>query len=152
MTYSTRPPVNPRFSSPPDQLDGLLHRFYRAQWPDPWPAAPRVASECKTTPVPRQLSMVRFFRPPARVAVAACVALLVIGYVALQSWFPDPRARPTNAGKVDLKSNEFARPLLKTGHSLDRTPSGQPVGVDVQKSPDNPKSFRIHIEQLPTKK
>jgi hypothetical protein len=88
MTYSTRPPVHPRFSSPPDELDGMLCRFYRAQLPDPWPGPPTVPSLEKTAQVPRKLS---FFRLPARVAVAAAVALLVFGYLALQSWFPDPR-------------------------------------------------------------
>jgi hypothetical protein len=149
MTYSTRPPVNPRFASPPDELDGLLRRFYRAQLPHPWPAPPGLASEPQTTEAPRKLGVARLFRGATRVAVAAAVAFLVIGYLALQSWFPDPR--PTN-GKPELQNGLFARPLLKPGHSVDRTPSGQRVGVDVQQSPNDPKSFIIRVEPLPAKK
>ena len=29
MTYSTRPPVNPRLALPFDELDGELRRFFR---------------------------------------------------------------------------------------------------------------------------
>jgi len=93
--YPTRPPVNPRFSSPPsDELDGLLRQFFRSQLPSPWPEAPQVSCEQKTIATPGKLGHTGFFRPRMRLAVAACVAFLVIGYVGLQSWFPDPKPAP----------------------------------------------------------
>ena len=147
MTYSTRPPVNPRLVLVGlDEVDGALRQYFRSAMPEPWPAAPRVAEE-KTTPEPRRLTLVRFFRVPVRLAVAACVALLVIGYLALQSWFPDPQ--PVTGPQVDSPAIGL-RPL-SPGHSLDRTKSGRPVGVEVQPA-SKAKSQIIVIEELPAKK
>jgi hypothetical protein len=146
MTYSIRPPVNPRFTSPPDELDGVLRRYFLAQLPQPWPAPPRLASTEQTPAVPRRLAVGRFFRIATRCAVAAAVAFLVVGYLALQGWFPDPKpAKPSPlAPGIEMG--------LKPGHSIDRTPSGQRVDVDVQQSPNDPKSFIIRVGPLPAKK
>jgi hypothetical protein len=149
MTYSIRPPVNPRFTSPPDELDGVLRRYFLAQLPQPWPAPPRLASDEQTPPASPRLAVGRYFRVATRCAVAAAVAFLVIGYLALQGWFPDPKP---SGSKPDLEIGPFARPLLRSGHSVDRTPRGQRVGVDVQQSPNDPKSFIIRVEPLPAKK
>ena len=114
--------------------------------PEPWPAAPRVAEE-KTTPEPRRLTWGRFFRASSgRFAIAACVALLVSGYLGLQAWFPDPR--PVAAPGIG--SGEFGK-LLRPGYEFDRTKSGRPVGVEVQ-PPSRGKSQIIVIEELPAKK
>jgi hypothetical protein len=135
MTQSTRPPVFPRFAAPPpDEVDGLLRRFFRAQMPSPWPKAP-VASEYKTTSPSRRLAVVRFFRPTIRLAVAAAVALLVIGYLALQSWFPDPRA--LNPAPADNQ------------HPMGQLPK---VKLHEQKSPTNPGAQLIVVEELPPSK
>jgi hypothetical protein len=133
MTYSTRPPVNPRFASPPDELDGLLRRFYRAQLPQPWPAPPRLESEQQTTEAPRKLAVARLFRGATRVAVAAAVAFLVIGYLALQGWFPDPR--PTSA-KPQLQRDQFARKLK----------------IEESKPANNPDARLIVVEDLGARK
>lgn len=142
MTHSSPPPVRGRLSGSRDDLDGVLRRFFHAEMPNPWPGAPRGT----TTPaVP--LSRQRFLRPSVRFATAACVALLVVGYLSLQSWFPDPK--PVQNG-VD-HSAPFAT-TLQRGHAIDRTRSGQPVGVDVIPAPNNPKSFIIRVEELPSSK
>ena len=128
-------------------MDGALRQYFRAEMPEPWPAAPRVADEETARPERRRWSLGRFVRVPTRAAVAACVALLVIGYLALQSWFPDPQ--PFAGPQVDSPAIGF-RPL-SPGHSLDRTKSGRPVGVEVQPA-SKAKSQIIVIEELPAKK
>jgi hypothetical protein len=142
MTYQTRPPVNPRFSSPPlDELDGLLRRFYRTQMPDPWPAAPRVASAEETPPSPRRVAVGRFFRPTLRVALAAAVAFLVIGYLALQGWFPDPSVKPASSQMLDTGSGIGSRlPQPK-----------RQVPSDVQQKASNSGGPMI-FKELPAKK
>jgi hypothetical protein len=112
--------------------------------PDPWPAAPAVASEYKTTPRPRRLAHGRFFR----LALAACVAALVIGYLAVQAWFPEPK--PVVPNGVD-GSHPHATPLLKPGNMiLDRTKNGRPARVEEQPLQNNSKL--IVVEELPAKK
>jgi hypothetical protein len=94
MMYPTRPPVNYRLAaSRNDDVEELLRRFYRSEMAQPWPDAPAVTPLVKEAPRPRRLAIGRFFRTPARLAIAASVALLVIGYLALQTWFPDPKPR-----------------------------------------------------------
>jgi hypothetical protein len=118
MTYSTRPPINLRFTSPPDEVDGLLRRFYRAQLPVPWPAPPQVPVE-QPTPQPQRLAVSRFFRLD-RLAVAAAVVLLVIGYLALQGWFPDPK--PNKPANSLTPGGEIGRKLK----IIERQPTNNP--------------------------
>jgi hypothetical protein len=88
MSFSTRPPLNDRFAvTRTDEVDEVLRCFYRAEMPHPWPAAPVVKAEAP----PRRLGLGHFFRVPGRLAIAASVAALVIGYLMLQAWFPDPK-------------------------------------------------------------
>jgi len=83
--------MNHRFGAPStDEVDELLRRFFRAEMPGEWPAAPVVEVAPRPRVLPRR-TVVRFFRAPARLAVAAAVALLVIGYLSLQAWFPEPQ-------------------------------------------------------------
>jgi hypothetical protein len=136
MTQSTRPPVFPRIAStPPDEVDGLLRRFFRAQMPSPWPKAPET-SEYKTMTPSRSLAVLRFFRPSIRLAVAAAVAALVIGYLALQSWFPDPKAVNPSAADND---HQLGSKLPK-------------IKLQEQKSPTNPGAQLIIVEELPPSK
>jgi hypothetical protein len=92
MMYPTRQPMNHRFASTrTGEVEQVLRCFYRAEMPEPWPAAPNVAWAEPKPPQPQRLALGRFFRIPGRVAIAASVALLVIGYLLVQAWFPDPK-------------------------------------------------------------
>jgi len=73
-------------------VDGLLRDYFEAEMPQPWPAfkAP------KQTRGKRPVSS--WSRYSSRVALAACVALLVAGYMALAGFFPT--RTPTN-GVID---------------------------------------------------
>jgi hypothetical protein len=74
----------------PEDLDGLLRQFFRAEMPEPWPAAPPLPQPRPRPAVsPRKRTAGRpWFRFSTRFAVAASVALLVIGYLALAGRFP----------------------------------------------------------------
>jgi hypothetical protein len=118
--------------------------------PEPWPACPRPASENKTILPPRRFAAGRFFRVPTRFAVAAAVALLVIGYLGLQNWFPDPR--PVSPSPLDGKGEIGHVPkLLHPGRSIERTKSGRPAALEVQKTED-PNKWKLNVFELPAKK
>jgi hypothetical protein len=138
-------PTHPRFYDPRgEEVDGLLTRFFRSEMPEPWPACPRVASESKPPPT---VTWRRFFRVPGRLALAAAVAGLVIGYLALASWFPEPqRAVPSGSSPVDHQNQIGFN--VTPGTFKDRTPSGQRVRGEVRKTED-PNTFLMQVEQAP---
>jgi hypothetical protein len=80
------------FDRPPEDVDVLLRQFFRSEMPDPWPAAPPVSATA-----PRKPQQRRGFRLSSRSALAAAVALFLIGYLALAARFPaggDARLAP----------------------------------------------------------
>jgi hypothetical protein len=60
----------------PDDLDGLLRAFYRAEMPDPWPVLepPAAAGVAGGPPAPGRRPLAR-----SRLALAATVSFLLIG-------------------------------------------------------------------------
>jgi hypothetical protein len=76
----------------PDDLDGLLRRFFRSEMPDPWPAPPIVSEPPRQDPAqPRGF----WFRHSSRLALAAAVSFFLVGYLTLSALFP---ASSTEAG------------------------------------------------------
>src|SRR5262245_55622026 len=76
----TRPGPGPRS---PDDLDGLLRAYFRTEMPDPWPALRPPPSAAAPPPPSRRLPW------GSRSALAASVALLWLGHLALSSsWKP----------------------------------------------------------------
>ncbi len=70
---------------PPEDVDALLRRFFRAEMPEPWPAPPAVPTPAASVREPQRRPS---FRLSSRLALAAAVALFVIGYLALAARFP----------------------------------------------------------------
>ncbi len=64
------------------EMDDLLHNYFQAEMPHPWPAfqAPRQART--KTPVSV------WSRYSGRIALAACITLLAAGYLTLAGYFP----------------------------------------------------------------
>ena len=64
------------------EMDDLLHDYFQAEMPHPWPTfkAPR----------PMRLKQIASFwsRNSGRVALAACIGLLIAGYLMLGGFFP----------------------------------------------------------------
>ena len=66
-------------------IDQTLRDFYRAEMPSPWPT---MRAPARTLPMPRRSAKPAWMRSLSRLAVAACIALLLIGYLAVASLFP----------------------------------------------------------------
>jgi hypothetical protein len=99
-------------SRPPENLDGLLRRFFRSEMPRSWPAAPKVE-----TPAARKLRPSRpWFRPSSRLALAAAVALLLIGYLALAGKFPTDQSLRRHS--IDSTNPTATDPLKLRGLGL----------------------------------
>ena len=92
-----RRPLTQRGSGrPPENLDDLLRRFFRSEMPAPWPAAPEA-------PAPRKVRPSRpWFRHSYRLALAAAVALFLIGYLILARTFPADSTRATPSIRPDI--------------------------------------------------
>src|SRR5262249_38341060 len=70
-------------------LDDVLRDFYRSEMPEPWPAL-----NAPARPEPMKRPQRLRFRALSRLALAAAVAFLLIGYLALASLFPTQQPRP----------------------------------------------------------
>ena len=79
----------------PDDLEGLLRAFFRAEMPDPWPTLPAPAAAPRRGPLGR-----------SRLALAASVAFLLIGQLSLCGTLPDA---PPFAGREESKEGERPR-------------------------------------------
>jgi hypothetical protein len=93
MTPSRKTPVKSSFNpSSAVDVDVLLTRFFRSAMPEPWPACPRVLPEAAALLPRRKSTKGRWLlRAGRRLAAAAVVAGMVVGYVAMQAWFVDPQ-------------------------------------------------------------
>ena len=76
-------------------VDALLGDFFRSEMPAPWPAAPLMVPQANR---PRRVGSF-WSRSSGRLALAASIALLVAGYLALSAYFP---SRPANNGMQDM--------------------------------------------------
>jgi len=77
--------VNQNGRSSEDELDSMLRAYYQAELPNPWPSLEAPAARNDILPMRppvRRFPMVR-----RRLALAACVAFLVAGPLALSAYF-----------------------------------------------------------------
>ena len=91
----------------PDDLDGLLRTFFRAEMPEPWPVleppAPAVGSS-----TPRRRLFAR-----SRLALAASLALLLIGQLSLSGTWQEMTSFVPGSGEGGTASREVRmRPKL----------------------------------------
>lgn len=76
------------------EMDDLLRDYFKAEMPHPWPAfnAPRpMRTKCTTS---------LWSRSAGRLALAACIALLVASYLALGGFFPRSQG-PTGVQQIN---------------------------------------------------
>lgn len=115
-------------------VDQLLRTFFRREMPDPWPQA-------KVPPQPVQRPWLRILGP--RLAVAAAIALILVGYLALGSFF-EPKNRPAlnlNPGGDIGSRPSLKKPALPHGSEPtplqpDVTSKGDKVELRGMKLPD----------------
>jgi hypothetical protein len=79
------------------EMDGLLHEFFESEMPKPWPAFKAPMQQRVAKPARTQYT--------GRLALAACVALMVAGYLTLGGFF----SRPTTLEGVQQKANEIGQ-------------------------------------------
>ncbi len=72
-----------------DDVDRLLSDFFRAELPNPWPAAPVPDEQPQSLPLSTRKSLRRWSGLRSRFALAASVALLFIGGWFLSGKFED---------------------------------------------------------------
>jgi hypothetical protein len=87
-----------------DDLDGLLHSFFRSEMPDPWPALEMPAEET-VLPMPAMPRPHRWKTFRARFALAASVAFLLAGaWLIGGSLTTGARSStPTHSGEAEIK-------------------------------------------------
>jgi hypothetical protein len=162
MSDRLKPPAILRLPGrPPEDLDRLLHDYFRSEMPHPWPAwaPPEVRSD------PRPAGRRWWPTLHRRLVVAASVALLLVGYLVLARAFPgtpggsSPQIDPGRLGQdpnripkanlhdflkrhKDLEGGP-RRPQPETGP----VPGGRARNWE-QRLPGDRQGF-MHIERLP---
>jgi hypothetical protein len=95
--------VNQNGRSSEDELEGMLRAYYKAELPNPWPSLEAPAA--RNDILPMRPPVRRFPMLRSRLALAACVAFLVAGPLALSSYFSgaktDTVAKPTSTEPSD---------------------------------------------------
>jgi hypothetical protein len=99
MRYEQPPVLARNYGRPPDDIDGLLRAFLRAEMPDPWPTM-KFPTRTQTL---RPTALRRWPLLNSRFALAATVALCLVGSMSLASIFSTdaptlPGAKPDIAG------------------------------------------------------
>ncbi len=90
------------------EIDHLLHGYFQAEMPHPWPAF----AMPKAMRTKRPVSF--WSRYGGRVALAASVALLVASYLALAGFFPrlqTPTGVEPQTGDIGLKDPKSKTPM-----------------------------------------
>lgn len=143
MNVPVRPPSDPHAGRPPDDLDRLMHAFFRAEMPQPWPAAPTLPARDRATILPSVLADARTeahsSAARSRTALAASVLVLVGACWAASGRLHDAPAGRGNFGgneAADLSHSTIVRhlpdetpavPTKETGETSKPLPGGDPV-------------------------
>jgi hypothetical protein len=132
MTFIKQPPVGPRERPTDGDLDGLLHKFFRAQMPDPWPAWQ--SPERSPTAQRRSAAGGRTLRV-GRAVLAASLLVLLIGQLAFTRLAPE--ARPGQAADpADSRELEATRPQIGSPQPRPpRLPAPARGAIDAGKQP-----------------
>src|SRR5262245_35390705 len=104
----------------PDDLDGLLRTFFRAEMPHPWPQMKPPAEQAPRVKPAR--------RSPryARWALAASVGLLLVGQVFLSGMFGESFTPGTDASFRDSEANRRSQPKVKVEKEADKDGKSAP--------------------------
>jgi len=119
-----------------DRLEDTLRAFFRSEMPDPWPVLK--APELPRYPQP----VVRpWWKRTGRLALAASVGLLLIGYLALARGFPRSHETRSHIDGANIGAVPSVHPRKGVGpppKNLIRmqTPDGRPVVIEEMKGRD----------------
>jgi hypothetical protein len=109
---------------PPEEIDGLLRAFYRAEAPHPWPAwkAPAAPQVPPPVPAPSRKPLWR-----SRLALAASVGLLALGSLLL----PGKAPREQSPTRLAIDHPAAKREKVKSSLSLEQPRNG-PTKIKVE--------------------
>ena len=112
------------------ELDDLLHGYFQTEMPHPWPTfkAPRA--------LPMKPAASLRSRYSGRLALAACVALLVAGYLTLGAYFPRSQA-PTGVQELQNIGQRDKGPKTVLPSNSTDDPMPMPVGNQTTKGKSN---------------
>jgi hypothetical protein len=129
--------TSPGFGPSGDELEGMLRTFFRAEVPDPWPTM-KFPEPILKLRKPRRST---WLRVGPRLAVAASVALLVVGYLALGSIFPkhQPDGPSMNGPTIGQKDNRPRRV---------HTPGGREALMWEQKTSGDRPTIIIQLQEI----
>jgi hypothetical protein len=148
------PPILPLPDRPPDDLDQLLRSYFQSELPSPWPALraltqPGSPADLPGSPVGRR----RWLAFRRRLAVAASVAALLIGYLLLAQAFPSSVSKaPSALDQENHFGEKFKVPradphrFLPPGQEVD-VPNGGRARIVEEPRPNN--GIHIQVELLP---
>jgi hypothetical protein len=126
--------MNDLFSLPSDEVrpetDVLLHDYFQAELPHSWPMF--------KTPKPARLKHPASFwsRYSGRLALAACIALLVAGYLTVGGFFPrsqTPVGVEPVAPPIGMKDPKTKAPAPQSKHPEEPMPMPTPMGLETTK-------------------
>jgi hypothetical protein len=115
MSSLQRPLAGPReLDHSLTDLDGLIHGFFRAQMPDPWPALkpPAMSSIPTENNLFRRRSLFR-----SRLVLAASLLMLLLGQVFVSGLFPSYNhfAAVGDRGKIEATHRKLHSPKPPAG-------------------------------------
>ena len=123
---------------PPEEIDGLLRAFFRAELPRPWPAmkAPAVPPTAPARPAPPRQALWR-----SRLALAASVGLLALGSL----WLP---------GQAPTEPTAPALPTVSNGEATRRgvAPDNVKSSLSLEQTKDGPTKIKVEVQYLPPMK
>jgi hypothetical protein len=128
--------TSPTLGPSGDELEGMLRSFFRAEVPDPWPTmkAPEAVVKFQK---PRRSTWLRI---GPRLAIAASVGLLLVGYLALGSIFPKHQPNDgLNNGSTIGKNNPPRRV---------HTPGGREAFMWEEKTPGDRPTIIIQLQEI----
>jgi hypothetical protein len=121
----------------PDEVDRLLRAFYKAEMPEPWPAAPATAPRT-VLPFGRPLARRPLLR--ARLALAASVALIASGALLIPRLFHDGGPASQGPTPKNPVADDTLRRIEK--ETLIQEPASgavKTIKIEVREVPPDPK-------------
>jgi anti-sigma factor RsiW len=125
---------------PPEEIDGLLRAFFRAELPHPWPAmkAP-AAPTAPARPAPSRPALWR-----SRLALAASVAVLALGALFLPGPAPRESQGPVPPGLSPGSARREALPPV--------APDNVKSSLSLEQTRDGPTKIKVEVQYLPPMK
>lgn len=136
-------------------IDGVLQQFFHAEMPQPWPSAPVVEKKHFLIAGTGIFQGQLWKRLKQNLTIAASVALLITGYLAISAKFP------ARSGVTELNNDEIAPVKVAPNIASDLgkvsnryvvpTPAGNRVEVQEQETPDNGLWMNLRRIETPNK-